>query len=102
MGIMELYAASVARRMSWAARRDTKEEDLAYCLLGIFGVTMPMIYGEGGEHAFLRLQEQIMKTGRDDSILAWGIDLDKSAYGRIGPDRYREDSSGQPLRLCEF
>jgi hypothetical protein len=33
--------------------RDTKtKEDLAYCLLGIFGVTMPMIYGEGGEQAF--------------------------------------------------
>ena len=79
IGITELYAASVARRMSWAARRDTKrEEDLAYCLLGIFGVTMPMIYGEGGEQAFLRLQEQIMKTTRDDSILAWGIDTNQS------------------------
>lgn len=75
IGLTGLYAASVARRMSWAARRDTKrEEDLAYCLLGIFGVTMPMIYGEGGEQAFHRLQEQIMKTTRDDSILAWGID----------------------------
>ncbi|RYP81635.1 hypothetical protein DL770_005843 [Monosporascus sp. CRB-9-2] len=73
-GIAELRTASVAQRMSWAAQRDTKrKEDLAYCLLGIFGVTMPMIYGEGGEQAFFRLQEQIMKTTRDDSILAWGL-----------------------------
>ncbi|KAI0554520.1 heterokaryon incompatibility protein-domain-containing protein [Xylaria curta] len=40
-------SASVAQR----------KEDLAYCLLGIFGISMPMIYGEGGEQAFFRLQE---------------------------------------------
>ncbi|KAL7794228.1 hypothetical protein V8C37DRAFT_72631 [Trichoderma ceciliae] len=74
LGITELHYASVAQRMSWAAQRETtRAEDLAYCLLGIFGVTMPMIYGEGGDQAFFRLQEQIMKTTRDDSILAWGL-----------------------------
>ncbi|RYP49226.1 hypothetical protein DL769_011102 [Monosporascus sp. CRB-8-3] len=92
VGITELHSASVAQRMSWAARRDTKrKEDLAYCLLGIFGVTMPMIYGEGGNQAFLRLQDQIMKTTRDDSILAWGLstkestisDPDQVTAGRI-------------------
>lgn len=75
LGVAELHTASVAQRMSWAAQRKTKRaEDLAYCLLGIFGITMPMIYGEGGREAFFRLQEQIMKTTRDDSILAWGLD----------------------------
>jgi len=74
LGITELQSMSVAQRMSWAARRETKrKEDLAYCLLGIFNVTMPMIYGEGADQAFLRLQEQIMRTTRDDSILAWGL-----------------------------
>ncbi|KAL6877747.1 hypothetical protein HDV57DRAFT_510232 [Trichoderma longibrachiatum] len=74
LGITSLHGASVAQRMSWAAQRQTKRaEDMAYCLLGIFNVTMPMIYGEGGEQAFFRLQEQIMKTTRDDSILAWGL-----------------------------
>ncbi|RYP53890.1 hypothetical protein DL768_001202 [Monosporascus sp. mg162] len=38
----------------------------------IFNVTMPMIYGEG-DKAFSRLQEEIMKKTRDDSILAWGL-----------------------------
>ncbi|KAL7810750.1 heterokaryon incompatibility protein domain-containing protein [Trichoderma aethiopicum] len=74
LGITSLHGASVAQRMSWAAQRHTKRaEDIAYCLLGIFEVTMPMIYGEGGKQAFFRLQEQIMKTTRDDSILAWGL-----------------------------
>lgn len=74
LGVTELHVASVAQRMSWAAQRETKRaEDLAYCLLGIFGITMPMIYGEGGKEAFFRLQEQIMRTTRDDSILAWGL-----------------------------
>lgn len=79
LGVAELRTASVAQRMSWAAQRSTKRaEDLAYCLLGIFGITMPMIYGEGGREAFFRLQEQIMKTSRDDSILAWGLNDETS------------------------
>ncbi|RYP11971.1 hypothetical protein DL767_011540 [Monosporascus sp. MG133] len=73
-GIAELRTASVAQRMSWAAQRHTKrEEDLAYCLLGIFDVSMGMRYGEGGDKAFFRLQEEIMKITKDDSILAWGL-----------------------------
>ncbi|KAE9371010.1 HET-domain-containing protein, partial [Stipitochalara longipes BDJ] len=76
LGIEQLGNASVAQRMSWAAQRETtRGEDIAYCLLGIFGVAIPMIYGEGGEQAFFRLQEQIMRTTRDDSILAWGLSL---------------------------
>ncbi|UKZ68324.1 uncharacterized protein TrAtP1_009363 [Trichoderma atroviride] len=39
---------------------------------------MPMIYGEGGREAFFRLQEQIMRTTRDDSILAWGLNNESS------------------------
>ncbi|OTA68490.1 hypothetical protein K449DRAFT_363475, partial [Hypoxylon sp. EC38] len=61
----------VARRMSWAAGRETsREEDMAYCLLGIFNVSMPMLYGEG-KKAFLRLQEQIIHTSNDLSIFAF-------------------------------
>jgi ankyrin repeat protein len=86
LGIAALNSASVAQRMSWAAHRDTKrKEDLAYCLLGIFDITMPMIYGEGGDRAFFRLQEQIMRTTRDDSILAWGIEMDEQLSG--GPSQ---------------
>ncbi|KAL6811167.1 heterokaryon incompatibility domain-containing protein [Trichoderma sp. SZMC 28013] len=85
LGIAALHTASVAQRMSWAAHRDTKrKEDLAYCLLGIFNITMPMIYGEGGEQAFFRLQEQIMKVTRDDSILAWGLGTNDSYANNTG------------------
>ena len=50
-----IESASVAQRMSWASERKiTRVEDLAYCLMGIFGINMPMLYGEG-EKAFIRL-----------------------------------------------
>ncbi|XTI94265.1 hypothetical protein V2W45_1251818, partial [Cenococcum geophilum] len=53
-----------------AAKRVTKrKEDIAYCLLGIFGVIIPIIYSKGGQ-AFKRLQEEIMKGTKDNSILA--------------------------------
>ncbi|RYP60249.1 hypothetical protein DL771_010586 [Monosporascus sp. 5C6A] len=68
-----LHRASVACRMSWAAGRETtRGEDAAYCLLGIFGIHMPLLYGEGIAGAFRRLQEEIMRATGDTSILAWG------------------------------
>ncbi|KAI9667441.1 MAG: hypothetical protein M1821_000256 [Bathelium mastoideum] len=49
----------VKERMQWAkGRKTTLKEDGAYCLQGIFGVFMPLIYGEGG-NAFARLEEAI-------------------------------------------
>ncbi|KAB8202362.1 heterokaryon incompatibility protein-domain-containing protein [Aspergillus parasiticus] len=67
-----LFQRSIAQRMSWAARRQTtRPEDMAYCLVGIFSVNMPMLYGEGGKKAFLRLQEEIMKQSDDQTIFAW-------------------------------
>jgi hypothetical protein len=65
--------------MSWAAKRETtRKEDIAYCLLGIFRISMPIIYGGDGDQAFSRLQEEIMKKLEDDSILAWGLNLAES------------------------
>ncbi|KAF5333987.1 hypothetical protein D9758_017522 [Tetrapyrgos nigripes] len=63
---------SVAQRMSWAASRETtRAEDQAYSLMGMFGVSMPPIYGEGGAKAFMRLQQEIIKISDDRSIFAW-------------------------------
>ncbi|KAM7197436.1 hypothetical protein V8F20_006581 [Naviculisporaceae sp. PSN 640] len=63
---------SIAQRMSWASRRKTtRPEDIAYCLLGIFGVNMPLIYGEREVGAFRRLQENIIKKSNDMTIFAW-------------------------------
>jgi len=61
--------------MSWAAgRRTTRAEDEAYCLMGIFGINMPLLYGEGRK-AFRRLQEEIIRVSDDHSILAFETDL---------------------------
>ncbi|KAK4099976.1 hypothetical protein N658DRAFT_516894 [Parathielavia hyrcaniae] len=65
---------AVARRMSWAAKRETtRMEDVAYSLLGIFDVNMSLIYGEGIK-AFARLQTAILQSAPDWSIFAWTDD----------------------------
>jgi hypothetical protein len=67
---------SVDERLRWAGKRDTKRrEDKAYCLLGIFNVFMPPIYGEG-ENALIRLKEEINKSSRGT------LDLDKLPYAK--------------------
>jgi hypothetical protein len=67
---LDLPGCSVAQRMSWAAfRQTTRPEDIAYCLMGLFNVNMPLLYGEGEEKAFRRLQEEILKVTDDDTLL---------------------------------
>ncbi|EJF56691.1 HET-domain-containing protein, partial [Dichomitus squalens LYAD-421 SS1] len=67
-----LATVSVARRMSWAAKRQTTVlEDRAYSLLGIFDINIPTLYGEGGR-AFIRLQQEILKQHPDQSLFVWG------------------------------
>ena len=105
---------SVARRMSWAANRQTtREEDRAYSLLGIFGVSIATVYGEG-DNAFIRLQEEIMKHIPDQSIFAWGPPMlrDVGAFSRtislpgkrhrrallsISPDSFADSSEVVPI-----
>jgi hypothetical protein len=60
---------SVEEQMSWAAQRTTTlREDKVYCLLGIFGVYLPLIYGEGETYATLRLMEEIQKRRKGQGI----------------------------------
>jgi hypothetical protein len=73
-----LLTMSVARRMYWAANRETtRPEDIAYCLMGIFNVNMPLLYGEGNK-AFIRLQEEIIKDSEDQSLFAWQYPRDST------------------------
>ncbi|KAI1868752.1 hypothetical protein JX265_006731 [Neoarthrinium moseri] len=68
-----LRQQSVASKLSWAASRTTTRiEDGAYCLLGLFDVNMPLLYGEG-EKAFRRLQREIMNESDDESIFCWAF-----------------------------
>ncbi|KAI1125967.1 HET-domain-containing protein [Nemania abortiva] len=79
-----LADACVAKKMSWASKRQTtRPEDIAYSLLGIFDINMPLLYGEG-HRAFIRLQEAIISNTQDHSILAWGtINESKSSWFHI-------------------
>jgi len=68
---VDISKALVATRMSWAANRSTtRVEDVAYSLLGLFNIHMPLLYGEG-ESAFLRLQHEIIKATNDATIFFW-------------------------------
>ena len=60
-----LSSFGVDERMSWAKHRcTTYKEDEAYSLLGIFDVNIPLIYGEGGDKALVRLREEIDKPSQ--------------------------------------
>lgn len=89
---------SVAEKMSWAAgRQTTRPEDEAYCLMGLFDVNMPMLYGEG-RNAFYRLQQEILKQSNDQSIFAWCYPEDKHSHTRMSgllspsPEYFRQAS----------
>ncbi|CAJ2506723.1 Uu.00g079090.m01.CDS01 [Anthostomella pinea] len=85
----------MGRRMSWASsRQTTRVEDIAYCLLGIFDINMPLLYGEGTK-AFTRLQEEIIRSSHDLSIFAWtAYAADKRAFRGLWA------SSPAEFRVC--
>ncbi|KAH9224649.1 heterokaryon incompatibility protein-domain-containing protein, partial [Leptodontidium sp. 2 PMI_412] len=88
---------SIAQRMSWAAKRTTSRiEDRTYSLLGIFGINMPLIYGER-ENAFIRLQEEIMKASDDQSLFAWKDSDNRGGILATSPSAFAD--SGNIVRL---
>ena len=92
---VDIAHVSVAQRMSWASkRRTTRPEDEAYCLMGIFGINMPALYGEG-DKAFYRLQEEIMKTCADTSLFAWGNHEPYTPGSSISFRPPRDDTTGR-------
>ncbi|TBU54324.1 hypothetical protein BD310DRAFT_79715 [Dichomitus squalens] len=96
-GQRKLSDASVAERMSWASDRvTTKVEDRAYCLVGIFGVHLMPLYGEG-LHAFIRLQEAILGVIPDQSIFAWGQRRDSLLLSEPSPSATALIASPGPL-----
>ena len=91
--------ASAATRMSWASRRKTTRiEDTAYCLMGLFDVNMPLLYGEG-EKAFERLQKEILMEKEDASIFAWkNPSLAYSGLLASSPECFAESANVVGLR----
>jgi hypothetical protein len=99
------WVFSTATRMSWAAhRKTTRVEDIAYCLLGIFQVNLPMIYGEGAK-AFFRLQEEIVRRTNDLTVFAWnpekGQELPYSLFAP-SPAGFADTALVQPVHESEL
>lgn len=81
----------IAERMCWASRRKTtRSEDIAYSLMGLFNVNMPVIYGEGAGKAFRRLQNEIMQTSFDQTIFAWQAEYESSGLLAASPADFCE------------
>jgi hypothetical protein len=90
---------SAAERLSWAAHRKvTRAEDEAYSLLGLFSANMPLLYGEGRENAFLRLQKIIYNSTGDHSIFLYRHSLYQQAQPLLAdlPKRFCERSNCVP------
>jgi hypothetical protein len=73
---------TIDQRKSWAARRTTTlREDKVYCLLGIFGVFLPLIYGEGQDYAVQRLEEEIQRRQKGQKMEA-SHDMSSTSHSR--------------------
>jgi hypothetical protein len=98
-GRTHLEQYSVAERMGWAANRiTTRSEDQAYCLMGIFDVNMPLLYGEGRK-AFRRLEEEIERqqrysTSLKPSVIAREQDARNLSAMPAGMDSITESGEG--------
>jgi hypothetical protein len=110
-----VFKASIAQRMSWASGRETtRPEDMAYCLLGIFKVNMPLLYGEA-ENAFFRLQLELLNVSNDHTIFAWSmagggpapevcgsnLDSDIGGLGLLAPSVYAFSDCGDIIQSQE-
>ncbi|KAI4870265.1 heterokaryon incompatibility protein-domain-containing protein [Hypoxylon rubiginosum] len=93
-----IWSATVGTQMRWASKRETNRlEDTAYCLLGIFDINMPLIYGEG-DKAFIRLQEEICKQTNDLYMFAW-TEQPGNPLSYSSPKKHRGIFACHP---CEF
>ncbi|KAK6379476.1 hypothetical protein LTS17_006394 [Exophiala oligosperma] len=83
---------SISDRFSWADRRQTSiEEDMAYSLMGIFDVSMPILYGEGGANAHRRLEDEIHRSYKDMNGDQFEVALDLSTMPQRAPFIAREE-----------
>ncbi|KIJ60128.1 hypothetical protein HYDPIDRAFT_117594 [Hydnomerulius pinastri MD-312] len=75
----------IHQKMVWASqRKTTKTEDIAYSLLGIFDVSIPVAYGEG-DRAFFRLTEAILQKCADPEVFAWSGPHSRHSRGMAIP-----------------
>lgn len=95
-----LDSFSIDERLSWSERRyTTREEDMAYCLLGIFGVFTYLNYGEGQNNAFRRLKKAIEKDLRESAPI---LEANVSQRGRSTFDNLSTYRLVIQLCTCTF
>jgi len=83
---------SAKQKFDWAEnRKTTREEDWAYSLLGIFGIFMPIIYGEGRENAVNRLRNEIDEAPKD-----------KESKDKESKDKELRDTQPKPFSTVPF
>lgn len=84
--------------MSWMEnRRTTKIEDQAYCMLGLFNISLAPLYREGLK-AFDRLQAKILQSTSDESIFAWDLKLrDSWRMLAQGPEQFVARADIRPV-----
>ena len=59
-------------RLQWASRRfTTRPEDISYSLFGVFGLHIPVLYGESVGNALGRLLAEVISKSGETSILDW-------------------------------
>jgi len=59
-------------KLQWvSARVTTLPEDIAYSLFGIFGINLPVIYGEKKQNALGRLLQEVVSQSGGISALDW-------------------------------
>ncbi|PVH86382.1 HET-domain-containing protein [Cadophora sp. DSE1049] len=97
--LFDFSKACIAQKMSWASKRETtRAEDEAYCLMGLFGVNLPILYGEVA-NAFLRLQQEIIKQSDDESIFAWKSAVYLYSSGMLATNSADFGHAGEITRL---
>ena len=94
-----LHKFGIEERFNWSAgRQTTRDEDLAYCLLGVFGVSMSPLYGEGKSEALRRLRKEIDDSLRRDGSLTDHVKGSGTRLWMVPFDR-NPSFSGRELEL---
>jgi tetratricopeptide (TPR) repeat protein len=87
-----LHEFGVEERLSWVeSRQTTRKEDKAYSLLGIFGVFMSLIYGEGEMNARQRLRNKINKSSEKD-VVQLTQSVQKESEGQFHDWKYSQST----------
>ncbi|KAJ8588366.1 hypothetical protein M405DRAFT_740492, partial [Rhizopogon salebrosus TDB-379] len=72
--LVSFYPGTTGARekLQWASTRvTTLQEDIAYSLFGIFGIHLPVIYGEKKQSALGRLLQEVVAQSGDICALDW-------------------------------